>query len=83
MWNSWNPYEMVKGNKAKAEAKYQAALELVTHEVLIEKAVAYCAQCHKLKTKTQHVATWLHQRGWETEYQPPPPIKTGFARAGL
>lgn len=83
LWDSWQPYEMVKGNKNKAEKKYQEALKLTTHEVLMAQSKAYCAQCAKLKTKTQHVATWLHQRGWETEYQPPPPVKTGFARAGL
>lgn len=83
LWNIWNPYEMVKGNKSKAEKKYQEALKLTTHEVLVAQGKAYCAQCHRLKTKTQHVATWLHQRGWETEYQPPPPVKTGFARAAL
>jgi hypothetical protein len=83
LWDVWNPYDMVKGNKAKALEKYLKALELTAHEVLMDKARAYCAQCHKQKTKTQHVATWLHQRGWETEYQPPPPVKTGFARAGL
>lgn len=73
LWDSWQPYEMVKGNNKKAESKYQAALDITTHEVLMEKSKAYCAQCHKLKIKTQHVATWLHQRGWETEYPPPSP----------
>jgi hypothetical protein len=83
LWDSWQPYEMVKGNKSKAEAKYQAALDITTNEVLMAQAKAYCAQCAKLKTKTQHVATWLHQRGWETEYEPAKPEKTGFAKAGL
>jgi hypothetical protein len=83
LWITWKPYEMSKGTKSKAEEKYQAALRFVTHEILMAQAKAYCAQCAKTKTKTQHVATWLFQRGWETEYQPPPPIKTGFARAGL
>jgi len=83
LWDSWQTYEMVKGNRRKAEAKYQAALELTTHDVLMAQSKAYCAQCKKNKIKTQHVATWLHQRGWETEYEPPQPEKSSQQRARL
>lgn len=83
LWDIWKPYEMTKGNKRKAQEKYTKALEITTEDILLAQAKAYCAQCARLKIKTQHVATWLHQRGWETEYQPPPPVKTGFARAAL
>jgi uncharacterized protein YdaU (DUF1376 family) len=71
LWNIWQPYEMTKGSKKKAEEKYLRALTKTSHENLMAQAKAYCAQCARLRQKTQHVATWLHQHGWETEYASP------------
>lgn len=68
LWNSWIPYEMVKGAKLKAEKKYAEALKESEHEEIVKKAKLYCDQCLKNKTKTQHVATWLHQRGYKENY---------------
>jgi len=69
LWKVWCPYEMPKGNKGKAKERYDAALGTTTHEIIVSKAVSYCNSCKHFKSKTQHVATWLYQKGYETEYQ--------------
>jgi hypothetical protein len=66
-WQAWNPSEgMTAGNKRPAFERYQQALESTTAERLLAAAGAYCRDCARRKARTQHVATWLYQGGWET-----------------
>lgn len=81
LWNNWRPFEMVKGNRMKAHEKFIEALKHTSAQNIQAQAKAYCDQCERFKSKTQHVATWLHQRGWETTYAQPERPKDGFARA--
>ena len=67
-FKGWRPYEMVRGNKQQAKKKYLEARKKATHEQIITARDAYLAQCHELKIKTQHACTWLHQKGWEENY---------------
>lgn len=71
LWESWKPFEMVKGNKSQANKSYEKALASgVLSDVLMTAAKKYCSQCLAQRCKTQHVATWLNQRGWETPDEP-------------
>lgn len=64
-WKAWMPFDMTRGTKSKAAESYTKALRLVTHERLMKAADRYCRACERKRSKTQHVATWLNQRGWE------------------
>lgn len=68
-WNSWKPYEMVRGDKRKAGESYGKACAIVNEKELLQAAKSYCETCARLKVKTKHVVTWLNQRGWENEEQ--------------
>lgn len=73
LWNSWRPFEMSKGGKGEASKSYAKALSSgVTSNVLEKAAIAYCRNCERLKSKTQHLSTWLNQRGWEGVEEPAP-----------
>lgn len=65
-WSHWRPFEMVKGGKPPAQKSYAKVIASgVSSEILLTAADRYCRNCHHLRTKTQHVSTWLNQRGWE------------------
>jgi hypothetical protein len=68
LWAAWQPYDMGKGNKAKAADSFSKTMGLVNLSTLIERAGQYTEHCKRTRCKTQHVVTWLNQRGWETEY---------------
>ncbi|MGI9295973.1 MAG: hypothetical protein ACR2PS_18470 [Pseudomonadales bacterium] len=72
-WDGWQSYDMPKGNKQKArEAWDRHVVESGTDPPLvIERALAYCAQCRGFESKTAHVVTWINQHGWEQEYETP------------
>ncbi len=65
-WGSWNPFDMPKGNKSQAMKFYRSALKVIKPSELAKAAKAYCDDCKRRKSKTQHVSTWLNQRGWES-----------------
>lgn len=70
-WESWKPFEMAKGNKSQANKSYEKSLASgISAETLGSVAKQYCADCRERRCKTQHVATWLNQRGWETPPEP-------------
>ncbi len=81
LWEIWKPYDMGKGNKEPALEKYQESLSFVEHASLLQAAKSYCADCDQRRSKTQHLATWLYQKGWEAQAKTirpqtplPPPV---------
>jgi hypothetical protein len=66
-WESWEPYDMKKGNKFHAKKSFQKALKLTTFQKLKSSSNLYCSDCRAGKIKTQHIATWLNQHGWENQ----------------
>jgi hypothetical protein len=81
LWAAWIPYEMVKGNKKKATEAYAKALRKVDASTILTKAIEYCSTCHKLRQKTQHIATWLNQHGWESDTLKPEPDVPDWIKA--
>lgn len=68
LWKIWMPYEMVKGNKKSAlKSLIKVLANRAPIESIISAAIEYCEQCHRTKTKTQHISTWLNQGGYEME----------------
>lgn len=67
LWADWQPFEMVKGNKAKAEEAWKKHVWKagVDPGAVRAAAKAYCAECRRVESKTQHVVTWLNQDGWK------------------
>lgn len=73
LWNSWRPFEMSKGGKGESSKSYAKAISSGASSSVLEKAaIAYCRNCERLKSKTQHLSTWLNQRGWEGVEEPAP-----------
>jgi len=70
LWRSWMPFEMSSGNKKMAEAAYRKSLKKTGHDKILSSAKAYCEDCKRRKSKTQHLVTWLNQEGWANQYQP-------------
>ena len=68
IWDEWKPFDMIKGNKKQAFKKYQTARKEYDHETIITGMRRYIEYCQATECKTKHVATWLNQRGWETDY---------------
>lgn len=66
-WQEWKPYDMPKGNKKIAKQKYDAARKRVSLEVIEKGRDEYIRYCHQTLCKTQHLSTWLNNRGWEFE----------------
>lgn len=72
LWDAWRPFEMVKGNKPPTFKAYVKAIKSgATLRNLLTAADSYCRNCARLRTKTQHLSTWLNQRGWESVEAPP------------
>lgn len=77
-WRGWRPFDMAKGNKQPAQQKYEKARkEGVDHETIIAGRDRYLAYCHSSRCKTQLIATWLHQRGWEGDWSGAPTANAG------
>ena len=76
LWSSWRSFEMPKGNKDPALKSYSKAITSgVDPETIFTAAKSYCDSCHRRRSKTQHLVTWLNQRGWESVEQAPLPQK--------
>jgi hypothetical protein len=67
LWEAWEPFEMVKGNKQIALKSYLKNVPEKNREEALASAIEYCACCRSLKTKTKHVVTWINQGGWREE----------------
>lgn len=81
LWLAYLPYDMVKGSKQLALKAYLKARKGTPHETIIRGVEGYVKQCHDLRCRTKHVATWLNQRGWADDYtaaaQPSQPSQPG------
>lgn len=76
LWRVWKPYDMIKGNKLPAIKSYSKIRKSgVKAQSILTGAISYCTECTRRQSKTQHVSTWLNQRGWES---PPEPIRRSF-----
>lgn len=68
----WQDYPSNNGTKSTAFEKYQQQLDQgISHEIISSGARAYSAYAIAEGTErryVKHAATWLHQRGWETDY---------------
>lgn len=70
-WKEWKSFEMTKGNKQMAAKSYEKAIMSGgSHDGLRAAAKKYCTVSQAQRCKTQHVTTWLNQRGWETPDEP-------------
>lgn len=67
-WKGWEGYDMPKGNKQKAQQSFLKARKVVSYEQLTTVRDQYLNQCRAYQSKSQHVATWLNQSGWEGDY---------------
>lgn len=73
LWDAWKPFDMSKGNKQSAFKSFRKIMDSgILLKEIGPKAEAYCERCSSRKTKTQHLVTWLNQRGWEEVDDQPP-----------
>ncbi len=71
LWVKWRPFDMSKGNKRQAFKVYQKVMATgVTLQTVGNAAMRYCDNSERRQVKTQHLSTWLNQRGWEQEEEP-------------
>lgn len=73
LWKNWQPFEMTKGDKAKALKSYQTARKKKSHDEIARQSEQYQAYCHQSRTKTQHVVTWINERNrndWAAQEYP-------------
>lgn len=73
LWKNWQPFEMTKGDKAKALKSYLTARKKKSHDEITRQSEQYQAYCHQSRTKTQHVVTWLNERNrndWAAQEYP-------------
>ena len=70
-------YPRNNGTKKQGYTRYlQALAQGISHETLIDGARRYAAHCIAERKEPQyvkHAATWIYNRGWETEYLASPP----------
>ncbi len=78
LWSIWKPFDMPKGNPQPAAKSFSKAIKKTPPEKIIASAKSYCADCTKRKSKTQHVVTWLNQKGWEAEIPEHKEAKHGY-----
>lgn len=70
LWNLYEPIEMTKGNKKKAQSAYATKIEKgASHEEIIRGLKQYIEYCQATNCRTKHVSTWINQEGWKDEYQ--------------
>ena len=69
-WEAWRAVDMTKGSRFAAREAWRKLIEKpkLDPRPVVEAVSAYCLQCASTASKTQHMVTWLHQRGWETPY---------------
>lgn len=75
LWNDWKPFDMTKGAKGKALISYQKAIKETDHETIYRSAVIYIENCHKLRSKTKHLVSWLNGRCYNDEPEIANPVR--------
>lgn len=78
LWVSWSPYRMTKGSKTGARAEWNRHVRKAGLDpgMVTAQAVAYCDECQRTDTKTQHVERWLKKHRWTDERLPTKPNGT-------
>lgn len=64
LWNSWRPFDMPKGSKAKARIAYDKARKKADVFAILDGAKAYTGMCHRKECRTKHLVSWLNAEGW-------------------
>lgn len=69
-WEAWRAVDMGKGSRFAAREAWRKLIEKpkLDPRPVVEAVSAYCLQCASTASKTQHMVTWIRQRGWETPY---------------
>jgi hypothetical protein len=73
----WGHTEACRGNKGAAWKAWEKAIERPALKPLCAAWDAYMASQGPSGGFVQHVSTWLNQRGWETDWRPAAPPRTG------
>lgn len=84
LWDVWRPYDGMKGSKQKAMQALAKILKTgVTLKTIGPMAERYIAYCHDKETFTQHLVTWLNQKGWEDAAHLPKPFNSQDPRNAI
>jgi uncharacterized protein YdaU (DUF1376 family) len=69
-WEAWRAVDMTKGSRFAAREAWRKLIEKpkLDPRPIVEAVSAYCLGCASTASKTQHMVTWIRQRGWETPY---------------
>ena len=70
LWDNWEFYKTPKGPKKKAEEEWGLYVRKagVDPAIVLKAAKAYCRQCEKTDTSTQHVHRWIRDHRWQDDY---------------
>lgn len=94
LWSSWKPYKVPKGSKQSARNEWvrHVTKNGVDPAMVACQAVAYCDECARTDTSTQHVERWIKKHRWEDERMPDTPhakqsphdsMREGWAAAAM
>lgn len=70
LWQQWHWHKTPKGSKKAALDEWNRNVRKPGHDPgpIIAAAMAYCAQCRRTDTSTQHVERWLKKQRWQDDY---------------
>jgi len=66
-WSKYRAYQINKGSKHMASTAFKVALTHTSYDTIIKGVDKYISDCHKNKTYTKGVASWLRNQGWDFE----------------
>lgn len=70
LWSIWQWHKTPKGSKKAALAEWQREVRKagVDPATVLAVVPAYCEQCRRTDTNTQHIERWLKKHRWEDDY---------------